>query len=447
MGEGKKNPFFSHRLSDYLFFFQYGFAQIQPLPYDSFKWVDEKDFGEVLKRTTAAGPTGYIFEVDLEYPSYLHDDHSQFPFAPETMNIEESMLSPYSKSKLCVSGYKSKKLVASFHSRKNYVIHFAALLQCLSLGLKLTKVHRALQFRQFDFLKPYIEHTAFLRSTLSSSFEKKCMKLMANSLYGKTIEDPRRYTKLSFCSNSKSVERCVSSPFYKCVKIYSPNFAVCFLQRESIDLNQCHAVGLSILDYSKMHMYDLFYNRIRSLLHLGSNEVGVVMSDTDSFLLALKTNDSLIDIYRKLSPVMDFSNYPPHHPLFSLERKGQLGLLKDEMKGEEIDEACAIRSKCYSFLSGSGETHSRCKGCPSRQTKQLSFDDYKNVVLNLSPSAHVSFCKISSKDHKIITQQQTKKIFSPFDDKRFYTCSIHSVPYGHYYYAGEGNETRECIYC
>ena len=360
----------------FLLIFQYGFAQIQALPYDSFKWVDEKDFGDILKKSDATGPTGFIFEVDLEYPSSLHDDHSQFPFVPETMSIDEDMLSPYSKSKLCTSNYKAKKLIASFRPRKNYVIHFATLLQCLSLGgLKLTKVHRVLQFRQFNYFKPYIEHTAFLRSTLTSSFEKNCMKLMANSLYGKTIEDPRRYTKLSFCTNMKSVERCVSSPFYKSIKIYTPTFAVCIMRRETINLNQCHAVGLSILDYSKMHMYDLFYNHIRSLLRLGSSEVGVVMSDTDSFLLALKTSDSLIDIYQKLSPVMDFSNYPPHHPLFSLERKGQLGLLKDEMKGEEIDEACAIRSKCYSFLSRSGETHSHYKGCPSRQTRQLSFDD------------------------------------------------------------------------
>lgn len=392
-----------------------------------------------------ASRSGYILEVDLDCPREIHDLQAQFPFAPETRTLTPDMLSPYSKSKLTVSNYKAQKLIGSFESKKNYIIHFSALQQCLSHGLRLSKVHRIMKFRQFTFLKPYIEHTAALRASLSSSFEKNCMKLMANSLYGKTIEDPTKYTKLSFCTVTNSLIRCASSPFFKHAKIFSPSFAICFMDRESVQLKQCHAVGLSILDYSKAHMYTLFYDRISPLLNVAGGGLKVVMSDTDSFLLAIETDDTTAGVFRKLSPVMDFSNYPPDHQLFSLQNKGKLGFLKDEMKGEEISEACAIRSKCYSILSASGSTQNRCKGCPTGTTRKFSFDTYKDTIQDRTQTVQVSFFKIRSRDHQVTTQLQRRAAFSAFDDKRFYTCPIHSVPYGHYQYVN--NEINKCVYC
>ena len=43
-------------------------------------------------------PTGYILEVDLEYPRDLHELHNDYPLAPEKVKLTEEMLSPYSKS-------------------------------------------------------------------------------------------------------------------------------------------------------------------------------------------------------------------------------------------------------------------------------------------------------------------------------------------------------------
>ena len=147
---------------------------------------------------------------------------------------------------------------------------------------------------------------------------------------------------------------------------------------------------------------------------------------------------------------MDFSNYEPSHKLFDLGHKGKLGYLKDEMKGEAISQVCAIRSKCYSILSDSGSSHNRCKGCPSHVTKNVSFETYKNVICSAQssekpiPPVSVSFNKIQAKNHQLTTTHQQRAIFSAFDDKRFYTCTFHSAPYGHY---REKETNTECRYC
>ena len=434
----------------------YGEAQTQPLPYDSFEWVDEDDFSKVVnevvsstqKDTPADDETGYILEVDLNYPIDVHDKHSQFPFAPESVRITPSKLSPYSLSKLTVSNYKAQKLIGSFEDKKNYVIHYRALRQCLDNGLELLKVHRIIKFRQFRYLKPYIEYTNFLRASSSDDLSKTSFKLMNNAIYGKTLEDARRRTKLSICTVPRSAMRCISSPHFTAMKILSPNFVLCFQENESVKVKQCHAVGVSILDHSKVHMYDLYYNQIIPLLNLDPvrGDIRVVMSDTDSFLLSIKTTLSLTSLFKRLDPVMDFSNYPSLHPLYNEKRKGKLGLLKDEMKGGEIREACAIRSKCYSFSTSEGEQHPRCKGCPSLTTKSLPLQMYKDTVKDLREGVRVSYFKIKSKNHVITTNKEKKNIFSAFDDKRYYTCSIHSVPYGHYLYKGD-NPLRVCIMC
>ena len=50
-----------------------------------------------------------------------------------------------------------KKLVPNFFDKEKYVLRHENLQFYLSLGLKLKKIHRLLQFNQSQWLKPYIE--------------------------------------------------------------------------------------------------------------------------------------------------------------------------------------------------------------------------------------------------------------------------------------------------
>ena len=75
----------------------YGHAMSQYLPYPNFKWVKNIDkIEQKLMRIKNNNSTGYILEVDLEYPEKLHDIHNDYPLAPEKINIPKEWLFDYS---------------------------------------------------------------------------------------------------------------------------------------------------------------------------------------------------------------------------------------------------------------------------------------------------------------------------------------------------------------
>ena len=92
---------------------------------------------------------GYILEVDLEYPSELHDLHNDYPLAPEKLEITQNILSNYclsiaNKYELKIGGVN--KLVPNLGNKSKYIVHYKNLQLYMSLGMKLTKIHRIFFF-------------------------------------------------------------------------------------------------------------------------------------------------------------------------------------------------------------------------------------------------------------------------------------------------------------
>ena len=64
----------------------YGLAMCQKLPYKDIRWI-QRQFTEDDIKNYSDLSTGYILDVDLEYPEEIHDKHSDYPLAPEIMNV------------------------------------------------------------------------------------------------------------------------------------------------------------------------------------------------------------------------------------------------------------------------------------------------------------------------------------------------------------------------
>ena len=109
---------------------------------------------------------------------------------------------------------KCSKLCSTVQNKEKYVVHIRALKQAPNHGLKLTKVHRIIQFDQEAWLKPYIDMNTDLRKDAKNDFEKGFFKLMNNSIFGKTMENVRKHRDIKLVTSDKRRSILASEPNY-----------------------------------------------------------------------------------------------------------------------------------------------------------------------------------------------------------------------------------------
>ncbi len=252
-----------------------------------------------------------------------------------------------------------------------------------------------------------------------------------------------------FNSDAEQFKRRVTSPLYKgSVSCGSDGGTISFMRKKADFVKQGWLVGFTILEMSKLLMARMFYDRIRPAL--GRDNVDVVLSDTDSFLLDIRgyTEDEAM---LKLKDVMDFSNLPQTHPLYDDSRKRKPGLLKNETPDCSIRAVAAVRSKSYFCLTHAGPCHAACeckvtaKGVKQSARRKMSIEDYKSCIFE-KRKVTVRQTSLQSRNHVNRLVQMEKVAFSSLDDKRYQTCSVHSVPYDSVLIEYQ-RQAKECFYC
>lgn len=403
----------------------YGWAMSQYLPYGGFKWVD---CNIDITKAPDHSDVGYILEVDIEYPESLHDLHKDLPFCPEHRNPPNS--------KFC-------KLMTTCYNKKNYIIHYRNLKQTLEHGLKLTKIHKVLEFKQAQWLKPYIDLNTLLRANAKTEFQKTLFKLMVNAVFGKTMQNVRKHRVVKLVNKwdgRYGAKNFISSPMFKSRSIFSDTLVAIELKKSRIIFNKPLYIGMTILDISKTCVYEFHYDYMLNKFPV--EKCKLLYTDTDSLIYELQCNDLYTEVIKKDIHRFDTSDYPKDNRWnIPLVNKKIPGLMKDENNGKIMTHFIGLRSKQYAYKVEGGKEIKKSKGVKSNIVKtKINFEDYFDCIkyfLEKKPQEEYLLLKtqrcIHSKLHEVYSVEQTKIVLNPEDDKRYILPGVHdTLPWGHY---------------
>ena len=360
----------------------YGWAMSQYLPTGGFRWMTEKQINNInLAKYNDNSKKGVILEVDLEYPKELHDLHNDYPLAAEKVKVTKDMLSSYCQKiadKYNISTGLVRKLIPTLRKKEKYVTHYRNLQLYTDLGLKVTKVHRVLEFNQSPWLK---------------------------------------LTKLT------------SKPTYVSSKIFNENLVAVHKIKESITLNRPAYVGMCILNLSKTLMYDFHYNYIKKKY---GNKARLLFTDTDSLTYEIETEDVYQDFWNDKDK-FDNSDYSESSPYFDKTNKKVIGKFKDEAAGVPICEFVGLRSEMYSYMKDNKKGGKTAKGIKKNIIKNnIKHENYKQTLFE-NKQMHHTMKTIRSQNHQIGSYEINKVSLSCFDDKRYILeDGISSYAYGHH---------------
>ena len=197
-------------------------------------------------------------------------------------------------------------------------------------------------------------------------------------------------------------------------------------------MNKPIYLGLSILEISKTLMYEFWYDYMKPKYN---DNVKLCYTDTDSYIINIKTNDFYEDIASDVENRFDTSNYEVNRPLPTGKNKKVMDLMKDELGGKIITEFVTLRPKKYWLLTDDGKEDEKAKGTKKCVIKKMiKFNDYKKCLLN-DEVILKSQQRFISKKYDVYTGNINKIALSNNGDKRKVPSNkISSYPYG---YKGE----------
>lgn len=421
----------------------YSWAMSQKLPVGSFKWIPVEEFDLQKAYDNIDSDFGYFLEVDVELPEKFHDQQNDFPCFPENIVIEEEYLSPLQmdlKERLNCGDAKVPKLTCNLLPKTKYKIHIKCLKLYCSLGWKITKIHRVLEFKQKAWMKPYIDLCMNERKKTNNEFEKDFWKLSANAVYGKTMENVRNRCNIKLVLDEEKAQKLTNKPTLKTApELIGEELYLFEMNKETITLDKPIYVGIAILNISKYLMYDFFYNTLR----VKYPSCRLLYTDTDSFVFEVFTDDLYKDIEDDLTlrEYFDFSNYPKDHPLYDEKNKKVVGKFKDETQSKIIKECIALKAKQY-YIGVDTEIEKdkekkTGKGIKKAVLNNIEQSRYFNAIFHNNDEKKMIYNEkmtfIRSQKHTINTVTINKVCITSFDDKKtILDDNTEQISFGHW---------------
>ena len=148
----------------------------------------------------------------------------------------------------------------------------------------------------------------------------------------------------------------------------SEDLSIIEMNKTRVKMNKPIYLGLSILDISKILIYEFWYDYMKAKY---GDDVKLWYMDTDSFIMNIKTEDFYKDIANDVEKRFDASNYEVNRPLPTEKNKKVIGLMKDELGGKIITKFATLRPKTFLYLINDCKEDKKAKGTKKCVIKRM----------------------------------------------------------------------------
>ena len=249
-------------------------------------------------------------------------------------------------------------------------------------------------------------------------------------LYNAVYENVRKHKDIKLVTTNDRRKRLVSQPNYHTSKHFSEDLMAIEMRKTSVLMNKPIYIGQTVLDFSKILMYDFWYGYLKPMY---KNNIKLCHMDTDSFIFHVKTDDFYKDISDTLDKWFDTSKNDKKldRPIEYDVNTGVLGMFKDELKGSIMIEFVSLASKVYSHKQDNDKETKVVKGVKKCVKKKiLNFNDYINALL-LNKKIMIKQQSFKSFYHDMYTIETNKIALRNSDNKILTTFDgITTYPYG-----------------
>ena len=379
---------------------------MQKLPYTDFQFTTSTTTTlDTILNTPDDSDHGYYIVCDINYTDTCKDRTEQLALMPNKRKINDNELGYREREK---SKTKTEKLILDQNNKTEYMVHDRMLKFYVKMGVKVTKIHRVIKFKQDYICRDYIQNKTNKRATAKTEAEKDVRKLMNNSLYRRMCMNPLHFLQSKFIHDEEKIMKSISKPTFKNINRYKDYSHIEYIQKK-IEYDSPVYVGVTILELSKLHMYDVFYNILQPSL----KDLQLHYMDTDSFLLCFSQGN--VD-----NEHMDLSNLEP--PIKTNNKVP--GKFKHELGGKVIEEFITLSPKTYNFKDYPKNTKE--KGI--KNWNNAKHEEYYNALM-YNTERSVDECRIQKVGDNMTTTKTSKISLNTFDDKIFYVNNFKSYPH------------------
>ena len=209
----------------------YGYAMMQKLPYKDFEFITTTTLDVILNTPDDSDHVYYIV-CDIDYTNECKERTEQLALMPNKRKINDNELGylrssftdqerdgvkARSEKRLHRSRkllHRSEKLILDQNNKTEYMVHYRMLNFYVKMGVKVTKIHRVIKFKQDYICSDYIQNNTNKRATAKTEAEKDVRKLMNNSLYGRMCMNPLHFFQSKFLPDEEKIMKSVSKPTF-----------------------------------------------------------------------------------------------------------------------------------------------------------------------------------------------------------------------------------------